>query len=74
MALRLQKKLDVCRSDETIRCILITGDGKAFCAGQDLKEAIDPKGPEIKEILLLFEIFIPLQFITLLFINKILQP
>ena len=50
MALRLQEKLDECNSDATIRCILITGDGKAFCAGQDLKEAIDPKGPEIEEI------------------------
>ena len=50
MALELQKKLDECRSDETIRCILITGAGKAFCAGQDLKEAIDPEGPEIEEI------------------------
>ena len=50
MALGLQKVLDECSSDETIRCILITGAGKAFCAGQDLKEAIDPKGPKIEEI------------------------
>ena len=42
MALELQKKLDECSSDETIRCIIISGSGKAFCAGQDLKEAIDP--------------------------------
>ena len=52
MALELQKKLDECSIDETIRCILITGSGKAFCAGQDLEEAIDPQGPEIKEIVL----------------------
>ena len=50
MALELQKKLDECRSDETIRCIIISGSGKAFCAGQDLKEATDPNGPTIKEI------------------------
>ena len=50
MALELQKKLDECRSDETIRCIIISGSGKAFCAGQDLKEASDPNGPTIEEI------------------------
>ena len=50
MALELQKKLDECRSDETIRCIIISGSGKAFCAGQDLIEATDPNGPAIEEI------------------------
>ena len=50
MALELQKKLDHYGSDETIRCIMLTGTGKAFCAGQDLKEAIDPESPEIGEI------------------------
>ena len=50
MALELQKKLDECSSDETIRCIIISGSGKAFCAGQDLIEATDPNGPAIEEI------------------------
>ena len=50
MALSLQKALINCESDDSIRCILITGTGKAFCAGQDLKEAIDPQGPEIEQI------------------------
>ena len=50
MALELQKKLDQCSSDETIRCIIISGSGKAFCAGQDLKEATDPNSPTIEEI------------------------
>jgi len=50
MALKLQKKLDECSSDETIRCIIISGSGKAFCAGQDLIEATDPNGPAIEEI------------------------
>ena len=50
MALELQKKLDECRSDETIRCIIISGSGKAFCAGQDLIEATDPNGLTIEEI------------------------
>ena len=50
MALSLQSTLANCESDDSIRCILITGAGKAFCAGQDLKEAIDPQGPEIEQI------------------------
>jgi len=50
MALELQNIIDECGQDETIRNILITGAGKAFCAGQDLKEAINPDGPEIEEI------------------------
>jgi 2-(1,2-epoxy-1,2-dihydrophenyl)acetyl-CoA isomerase len=50
MALSLYKTLENCESDDSIRCIFITGAGKAFCAGQDLKEAIDPQGPEIEQI------------------------
>ncbi len=50
MALSLQSTLVNCESDDSIRCILITGAGKAFCSGQDLKEAIDPQGPEIEQI------------------------
>jgi 2-(1,2-epoxy-1,2-dihydrophenyl)acetyl-CoA isomerase len=30
--------------------VLLTGEGKAFCAGQDLSEAINPEGPGIKNI------------------------
>ena len=50
MALSLQSTLKNCANDDSIRCILITGAGKAFCAGQDLKEAMDPKGPGIEQI------------------------
>ena len=50
MALALQEELEECANDDSIRCILITGAGKAFCAGQDLKEATDPNGPEIEKI------------------------
>jgi len=50
MAFDFQKALDDCEKDETIRCIIITGEGKAFCAGQDLAEATDPNGPELKSI------------------------
>ena len=50
MAFDLQKALDDCEKDETVRCIVLTGEGKAFCAGQDLAEATDPNGPELKSI------------------------
>lgn len=50
MALQLQKALDDCEKDDSIRTIVITGEGKAFCAGQDLAEATDPNGPELKSI------------------------
>lgn len=50
MALQLQKALDVCEKDDSIRAIIITGEGKAFCAGQDLAEATDPNGPELQSI------------------------
>ena len=50
MALQLQKALDDCEKDDSIRAIIITGEGKAFCAGQDLAEATDPNGPELQSI------------------------
>lgn len=50
MALELQRTLDDANLDDTIRSIVITGEGKAFCAGQDLVEATDPNGPELQTI------------------------
>lgn len=50
MALALQKALDDCERDAGVRTIVITGEGKAFCAGQDLGEAIDPEGPDLTTI------------------------
>ena len=50
MAFSLQKELDYCAQNDEIRTILITGSGKAFCAGQDLSEATDPNGPELESI------------------------
>lgn len=50
MALLLQEQLDVCK-DSSIRAVLITGAGKAFCAGQDLAEVVDPNGPGMNRIL-----------------------
>jgi len=43
MALLLQDILDQCAKDQNVRAIVITGSGKAFCAGQDLKEVTTPE-------------------------------
>jgi len=50
MALQLQDALDQAEQDDNTRAILLSGEGKAFCAGQDLAEAIDENGPGIKRI------------------------
>ncbi|MBS1765558.1 MAG: 2-(1,2-epoxy-1,2-dihydrophenyl)acetyl-CoA isomerase [Bacteroidetes bacterium] len=50
MSLLLQSELDKANHDENIRAVLLTGNGKAFCAGQDLSEAIDESGPGIETI------------------------
>ena len=50
MALQLQNVLDDCESDDSVRVLLLTGEGKAFCAGQDLSEATDPNGPDLSSI------------------------
>ncbi|MBU2929221.1 enoyl-CoA hydratase-related protein [Winogradskyella psychrotolerans] len=42
MALSLQSILDDCESNSEVRAIILTGNGKAFCAGQDLKEVTSP--------------------------------
>lgn len=49
MALQMQERLDECKAKE-VRCVLITGIGKAFCSGQDLDEVVDPAGPKIDTI------------------------
>ncbi|HFA50852.1 MAG TPA: 2-(1,2-epoxy-1,2-dihydrophenyl)acetyl-CoA isomerase [Bacteroidetes bacterium] len=52
MALACQAALDGCANDDTIRCVVITGEGKAFCAGQDLVEVSTPElFPGFKNIL-----------------------
>lgn len=50
LAHKFQDALDDCASDESIRCVVISGTGKAFCAGQDLGEIVDPNGPPLDEI------------------------
>jgi len=50
MSLELQAALDECKA-ESIRAVVLSGAGKAFCSGQDLTEAIDPQGPSIEKII-----------------------
>jgi len=50
MALEFHRIIDKCKEDSNVRSILITGEGKAFCAGQDLEEATDPNGPDLTQI------------------------
>jgi len=49
MALALQDALDRCSDDDAVRCVLLTGEGRGFCAGQDLAEAIEPGAAAIEE-------------------------
>lgn len=42
MALSMQDILEQCKEDTSVRAVYITGNGKAFCAGQDIKELLDP--------------------------------
>ena len=51
MALSFQEKLDECEKNISVRCVVITGNGKAFSAGQDLAEVVDPDGPGMQKIL-----------------------
>ena len=50
MAFQLQATLDACSKDDSVRVIVITGEGKAFSAGQDLGEATDNEGPTLTSI------------------------
>lgn len=50
LALGIQKALTDYANDANIRAIMLTGNGKAFCAGQDLQEAVADNGLGIEQI------------------------
>jgi len=52
MALLLQKRLDDVAADPQIRAVYITGNGKAFSAGQDLSEVTGPNPPGFDQLLI----------------------
>jgi 2-(1,2-epoxy-1,2-dihydrophenyl)acetyl-CoA isomerase len=41
----LQSELRNVARDKSVRCLVLTGAGRAFCAGQDLKSVMERKGP-----------------------------
>jgi enoyl-CoA hydratase/carnithine racemase len=46
---QLQGELDAIASDESVRVVVIAAEGKAFCAGHDLKEMRADPSPEYYE-------------------------
>jgi 2-(1,2-epoxy-1,2-dihydrophenyl)acetyl-CoA isomerase len=51
MALDILKALDVAGNDPEIRTIVLTGRGKGFCTGQDLKDITEISPAEISRII-----------------------
>ena len=49
MAYDVHAALDHCMDNPEVRCVVITGNGRAFCAGQDLEEAIAADAADIEE-------------------------
>jgi 2-(1,2-epoxy-1,2-dihydrophenyl)acetyl-CoA isomerase len=45
MALEVRQAFSAASADPTARAVLLTGAGRAFCAGQDLAEAMPKEGP-----------------------------
>ena len=50
MAYEMQAVLKKYASNDEVRAIYLTGNGKAFCAGEDLAEAADKDGPGLEFI------------------------
>ncbi|MGB1636305.1 MAG: enoyl-CoA hydratase-related protein, partial [Flavobacteriales bacterium] len=50
MGRAFQRELDRAATDNKVRCVVITGNGRAFCAGQDLKEVTSEASPGFKVI------------------------
>jgi 2-(1,2-epoxy-1,2-dihydrophenyl)acetyl-CoA isomerase len=51
MALEVQAAFDECADNQSIRAVMLIGEGRAFCAGQDLGEIVSPDGPSLPTIL-----------------------
>ena len=49
MVSEIVKALDALEADDSVRCIVLTGSDKAFCAGADIKEMAKLSAAEIQE-------------------------
>lgn len=70
MSTELLSELSVCGEDENVRAILLTGEGKAFSAGQDLSEVIKQNGEPVNPGELIREVYNPI----IRFIRNIQKP
>jgi len=50
---RLLEVIERVGADPAVRAVVLTGAGRAFCAGQDLKERLEPGAPPLGEELIL---------------------
>ena len=50
MARELQRALDAAAADPETRAVLLMATGRAFCAGQDLEEAVPPGAAELPDV------------------------
>ncbi|MER2533787.1 MAG: enoyl-CoA hydratase-related protein [Rhizobiaceae bacterium] len=59
MGEEIRAALDLADGDDAVRAVIVTGEGRAFCAGMDLSvdgnvfgldESVDPFGPEAEKI------------------------
>ena len=50
LAMSLQQRLRECQDNREVRAVVLTGTGRAFCAGQDLGELTGPNAPDVADI------------------------
>ncbi len=51
MALELQDQLLACDENDEVRAVLFTGEGRAFCSGQDLSEFPQDRLPDFEKVI-----------------------